>query len=778
MNKSSRHAPNALSLSVAIALLCGAPVATAQSTATAEGNEVEVIVVSARKKEERIVDVPIAITAFDAEQIESLGLQSILDLPAVTPGFVYEKFAGLPGRFDNSPRFRGISVNSLAPSRQTASIFVDGIFVSNGVQGIGLEDVERVEIIKGPQSAYFGRLTFGGAVNYVTSTPGDEFRAKISTTAADRSDFRVQGSVEGPIIQDKLSARLSASYHDHAGHFRAASTGDELGQERTSALGATFYFTPTENLDVRIRGYYFENDDGAPSYAFSGLNDHNCGPFGTGSDTTVCGAVPINAPDLNVPVSAGLANAISNLPALNGGNLLETGLARESTRLSAQFNYDVPNSNLTVSGLFGVNDEEVNILRDADDTGDLAFQSFAGRTFEDSSAELRLSGLARNDRLRWSIGVNSFNQEFTSNGDFIVPALGFLDFGGSNPGIEDISTLGIFGSLSYDLSDEVTLTLEGRRQTDEVLDDADITDNEAGTTTEFTNFLPRAILEWQVMDEALLYFSYSEGNLPGGFNGEVDALTPEQLAQLRGIESGAGPTFAEEKLENFEAGWKQTFHGGDGVATFALFHMDRSNQTFRRADLVDDPNQPQGFQQIDYFINAGKSTVNGFELETSYQFNSIFALSGQVAYIDSQYEVFNSGVHNELFGVESAAGKTAERFPEWAGSLSGIFNGSINTSMDWFARADWFYQGKRFGDEGNLVFADAGSQINVRAGIQTDRYRAELFVRNLTDDDTPTAINRFRDLSFATPLFDFSTFGYQVGLRDRRQVGLRFSLTL
>ncbi|MEM8985025.1 MAG: hypothetical protein AAGC71_18595, partial [Pseudomonadota bacterium] len=95
------------------------------SAQEADDDAIDLIVVSARKREEVITDIPIAITAFDAEKIESLGLQSIVDLPAVTPGFVYEKFAGIPGRFENSPRFRGVSVNSLAPSRQTASVFVD-----------------------------------------------------------------------------------------------------------------------------------------------------------------------------------------------------------------------------------------------------------------------------------------------------------------------------------------------------------------------------------------------------------------------------------------------------------------------------------------------------------------------------------------------------------------------------------------------------------------------------------------------------------------------------
>lgn len=734
------------------------------------------VVVTARKRNELIVDTPIAITAFDATKIESLGLQSILDLPAVTPGFQYEKFAGIPGRFDNSPRFRGISVNSLAPSRQTASVFVDGVFVSNGIQGIGLEDVERIEVIKGPQSAYFGRLTFGGAVNYVTKTPGDEFSASVSGMIAERDDYRVQASIEGPLVADTLKGRLSVAYSDHGGHYRNASTGDELGQEETTSIGGTLFFTPNDNLEIKLRGFYFENDDGPPAYSFAGFNDHNCGPFGgPADDTTICGIAPLNPADLNVDSPAELVTLLNSFPAVNGSNRTSAGLDRESFRVSAQFSYNFPGTEITLSGLFGFNKEEVRLLRDADDTSDLAFISFSGREFEDNSQELRLSGLALDGRLDWSVGVNLFDQDFTSNGEFIVPALGFFAFGDGSPGRESVKTTGVFGSLGYDITDTLRVSVEGRYQEDEVDDDGNITDDVDGSRVKFDNFLPRAIVEWSPTDDALLYASYSEGNLPGGFNAEVALLTPDQLAELLTIQSGAAANFKEEKLENYELGWKQKFADGRGVATLALFHMERSNQTFRRADLVTDPTSTTGFNQVDYFINAGKSEVDGFELEADYRFNPLFSMSATLAYIDSEFVVFNSGVHNELFGTEDAGGQRAERFPEWSGSLSAIFGGSFNSGLGWFARADAFFTGERFADEGNLTRADSGTRVNVRAGIEGERYRVEAFVTNLNNDDTPTAINRFRDLSFATPLFDFSTLGYQIGLRDKRQLGIRAS---
>ncbi|MEM6574303.1 MAG: TonB-dependent receptor [Pseudomonadota bacterium] len=757
--------------SAALAALLASGTQEARSQDGAEDEEIiDVVVVTARKREESITDIPISITAFSAEDIEAIGMQSIADLPAVTPGFVYEKFAGIPGRFDNSPRFRGISVNSLAPSRQTASVFIDGIFVSNGIQGIGLEDVERIEVIKGPQSAYFGRLTFGGAVNYVTKTPGEEFKGRISAMAADRSDYQVQASVEGPLAS-WVKGRLSVSYRDKGGHYRAENDGTELGAEETSAIGGTLFFTPSDNLEIKLRGYYYENDDGAPAYTFSGLDDHNCGPFG-GTDTTICGDAQITPLRFNSDVSDGLRDRLLSLPSVLGPNRTQIGLERESTRLSLQFNYDVPGTSMTLSGLFGSNDEEVQLLRDADDSSDEAYFSFANRKFEDDSQELRLSGLNFDDRLQWSIGVNHFEQDFANNGTFIVPPLGFLNFNAA-PALEAISTTGIFGSLIYDVTDTVTITLEGRQQKDEVDDDGNTDDMVPPESVEFDNFLPRAIVEWQATQDALLYASFSEGNLPGGFNAEVANLSDAQLAELRAIQSDASAAFREEQLDNIELGWKQVWNNGAGVTTLAIFNMERTDQTFRRADIVSDPNDPTGVQQVDYFINAGKSEVNGLEFEGDYAFTEGFSVGATLAYIDSEFKVFNSGVHAEVFGSPDASGRRAERFPEWSGSVSASFNGKFSNGLDWFARTDAFYQGERFADEINLTTAPSGYQINLRAGIRTDNYRIEAFVTNLTDDETPTAINRFRDLSFDTSLFDFSTLGYQLGLRDRRQVGIR-----
>ncbi len=733
----------------------------------------ETITVTARKKEENILRTPIAITAFSAERIDRLDLQDIRDLPGFTPGFVYESFAGVPGRFDNSPRFRGVDVNTLSPTRQTASIFVDGIFVSNGIQGIPLIGVERVEIIKGPQSAFFGRNTFGGAVNYVTRSPGEDFGGEISGRIATRDEYQLAGAIEGPLVEDKISARVSGSWRDKGGHYTNSVTGEELGREKTWSIDGTLFFTPSENFDARIRVNYFENEDNQAGYSFSGFPEHNCGPFG-GTDTTICGNVQLNQPGANTEQSDAFFDALNGLTALNGEHRDEFGLDRQSLRVSGQFNYTFPDTNIVLSSLTGYNEEDVNILRDADDTADNAFVSYAGRQFRDFSQEVRLAGTSFDDKLDWSVGANYFDQRFTNNGEFIVPPLGFFAFGGGEPAEENIETFGVFGSLRYAVSDRVTLTFEGRYQSDKVQEDGDITDALAATSGTFKNFLPRAIIDFQMTPDTLFYASFSEGNLPGGFNGEVAALSADQLAELQGIEPRVGATFNEEKLTNYEIGAKHAFAGGRGNVSVAAFYMERANQTIRRSDLITDPSSVTGTDQVNYFINIGESEIMGAELESTFVFSEMFTLDATLAYVDAEIKEFETGVFNEVFGTPDASGQSAARFPKWSGSVSASFQGDLTDTSSWFARIDTTFQSKRFADELNLTSAEGGAQVNVRVGAELDDgLRVEFYVSNLFDDDTPTAINRFRDLSFATPLFDFSTFGYQVGLRDRRQFGIR-----
>ena len=175
----------------------------------------EEITVTARKIGESIQDIPLSITAFTAEDIQAQAITGIEDIANFTPGLHMSNV--IANRTDPALRFRGMDNSNTVRSQQLASSFVDGIYLSGSSQWVSMNDIERVEVVKGPQSAFFGRGTFGGAVNYITKTPGNEWAANAQLTAGQdgRADF--EASWEGPIVADRLSFRLTGRYYTYDG---------------------------------------------------------------------------------------------------------------------------------------------------------------------------------------------------------------------------------------------------------------------------------------------------------------------------------------------------------------------------------------------------------------------------------------------------------------------------------------------------------------------------------------------------------------------------------
>jgi len=158
----------------------------------------EEIVVTARKREENLQEIPIAITAISKIDIQEANITGLEDISNLAPGFYFfSQGQNQPGRYNTQLRFRGLNQAQFSPSFETGALFIDGVYVLNGGTSLSMMDIERVEVIKGPQSAYFGRNTFGGAVNFITRDPSmEEFSGSIEATATARSKYDISGIVE------------------------------------------------------------------------------------------------------------------------------------------------------------------------------------------------------------------------------------------------------------------------------------------------------------------------------------------------------------------------------------------------------------------------------------------------------------------------------------------------------------------------------------------------------------------------------------------------------
>ena len=230
-------------------LLAAAALVLAAGTAVAQ--ELEEIVVTARKVEENLQEVPVAVTAFTAEQIEEAGLNDLFDISLATPGFSFERLSryGTPLGGASRPVIRGMS-NILGGAN--ASIFVDGLQYSDSILSFPMDTVERVEVIKGPQAALFGRATFAGAINLITKRGSDEFENKVSARLGDYRDYEASFLSRGPLLEGQLFYTAFGRVYDFGGFYRNSLDDQRIGDEKSVNFDGSLEFRPNETFSARF----------------------------------------------------------------------------------------------------------------------------------------------------------------------------------------------------------------------------------------------------------------------------------------------------------------------------------------------------------------------------------------------------------------------------------------------------------------------------------------------------------------------------------------------
>lgn len=618
---------------------------------------VEEIIVTARKREESIRDVPVAISAFSERDLANADVRSLKDIAASVPGLQYaDQGSQTPGRVDSAIRFRGMHVNSSAPSRQLGSLFLDGVYVLGSTHAVPLDDVERVEVIKGPQSAYFGRNTFGGAVNYITRTPSlIDYSGKLSATAASYDEHEFSASHEGPIVEDRLSYRIGGRSFSRGAMFEA-SDGGGLGEQSSKSVYLTLFGKPTDALTAKFRVLYGEDDDGpAAGGLVAGIQNDSCSgrSFVTeaGEQATprryVCGAVPgidsaqpiqgvgrivdsntslypqraamLGTPNLLLTqlIDRPLPSQYGDIPNLDG-----LGLRRDLLRVSLAVDYEFAGGYIATAQAAYSDLAQVSIR----DYAPSAFENWfvrEARAQSDRSVELRLASPG-NNKLRWVAGVNAYSQDYwapNNNGDVValcidsfntvtdpanngcLPVSFLLNHDANNDAVE---TIGVFAAATYDFTDQWSLSAEGRYQRDK---------NTQGTTrrltAEYKNFLPRFIVQYKPAPGTNIYASYSIGVLPGAVNQRVVDATPYELTQYQTLFSDAAGYTEEEELTSLEIGWKQELF--DGRASFALaaYYGDWQNQKSQVSAVINETCQGSRIGSAGCRFALGEGTPGG-----------------------------------------------------------------------------------------------------------------------------------------------------------------------
>jgi len=248
---------NKLGIAVACALAggigFGVPGQSVAAETTAQELGLEEVVVTARKREERLADVPIAISAITDEELVRQQINVVREIAAYTPGLIINSDGG--GRAFVS--IRGVGTTLIDTVQPGVGIFVDGIYQANtSYLNNPMLDVEHVEVLRGPQGTLFGNNTLGGAINVVTRMPTDEFAARIAAEYAGPDDYyRYSGSVSGPLVEGKLRARLAGSYQSNDGFSENLLAGGNARPVGTRAFNTTLVWDPTDNANIVLNAY-------------------------------------------------------------------------------------------------------------------------------------------------------------------------------------------------------------------------------------------------------------------------------------------------------------------------------------------------------------------------------------------------------------------------------------------------------------------------------------------------------------------------------------------
>lgn len=817
----------ASALAMGATLAAAGPARAAEPAAADAANDLGAITVTARKRSEDILKVPVTVTALTAAALEQRGIVSITDLASSTPGVNVNNSSS--GHADRS--FQQIVLRGFTPSTTlatTTSMFIDGVPVSSPSQVTSVSDPAQVDVVKGPQSAYYGRNTFAGAINVTTKEPKGEWAGSMTGMVGTRANYRLQGTVEGPIIGDMLTFRVTGERFSKNGSWRNAYDGSTLGDQKTTTGTALIVFKPSPKLTMKLFGMMSEDRDGAPaqtrlygydiktaSGALVAANQSNCtlngnsrGVQGFGSAVSnayICGTVP----GLINPISANTVNtdAIKQFLALTSNRVIPTsdsvdgyGLLRKSQHAHTAVNYKI-SSDLTADFLAGYNREVWSTLIDLDGFDSSGFPSTTNpkgyydfpylveRRNLDWSMEGRLA--YNHGPLRAVAGISYLKADTWSGGGGGTGALtaSLLVPGGKS----ENRTTGMFFGLTYDVLPNLSASIEGRYQMDTLgayarssgqtiassafIPAGTYAGNALLVQQTYKNFTPRAIVNWQINPRTMVYASWAKGVNPAQFNTTI--LAQSASVQAAALAAGGQLTIAPEKITNYEIGMKGKALDGRLRYTAAAYYAQWRNQINAITIVAADPTTSTGFTFINTSANSGSVDLYGVELDTNWKVSDLLSIEASGAMNGSDIKYFRSTTISQLTGIYDFSGKEMKYTSKYSANVGVILGGDLKNVADgkWFTRLDWNFKSGVWSNEANIAKTPDAHKFNLRAGVSKGRVAVDVFVNNLLNDKTYNSLtdNYVLDPSFAHSAY-FSAL--LVGLPDLRTFGLQVKVKM
>lgn len=742
----------------------------AQTSAGLAG-ALEEIVVTARMREEGLQSAPIAISAYSGDALAYRGVESLDQIEKFVPSLTLANHPSFGGASNSAAVYlRGIGQKEFLPTSEPGvGLYVDGVYVARSVGAIlDIVDIERLEVLRGPQGTLFGRNTIGGAISIATvkPQPGGAFEGALALATGSDALQRAKGSLHLP-MGDTVAARLSVASLRQDGYVKRAD-GIDLGDDDTLTGRLALAWQPNDRFTADFSIEATRDRENGPAMQLIGIDFTDLSQL-----AGVVAAPPppmafihnvtFAAPAPGVPCAATDVdgNGVTSNPAVAncydaryiGRDGRNQGSAPAFSRsdlfgAAATVSYDL-SAALTLKSITAWRDLDAEFARDGDHSPQRISQFFDSLEQQQFTQELQLLG--SHDRANWIFGLYYFREDGNN--------VNILDFTVSNfrsGGKFDNESWATFAQVTYDVTDRLHLTVGGRYTNDQksFLPDQIILQNyfagisalvppgnplaaldapflQAGERIlplvekdiDIKEFTPMVNVSYDVGDDLMVYASYSEGFKSGGFTQRVFPPIVAGFTAPPGTpDVDLIPTYEPEFVKVYELGFKATLLDRRLRFNGAVFHTD-----YR--DL-----QVQVFNSVAPVTeNIGEATIRGVELELQAAPGNGWLLDASLAYLDAGYDDIDTGL--TLIGKNFAF----ERVPEFAASLGVSREISLERYGFVVLRTDWSYRGASYNDAFNtrLLKTDAYHLLDasIRWRNPGEDWSVALTGRNLADEE-------------------------------------------
>ncbi len=719
-----------LALGAAFAPGASAQEVAAESEAADEAGLGEIIV-TATRREARLQDIPMSINAFGSDQLEERGVESVHDMQFLAAGLQIDNSVGI-----TRITIRGIGNNQVNEGSESGvAVHRDGVFLSERPeQGTSFFDVERIEILRGPQGTLYGRNATGGSVNIITKAPTRYFEAGGSLTYGNYDLVETEGYASGPLIGDELMARFAFKTRTHDGFTPNIFDGRRLDNGDLASVRGKLRYEPTSsfrldlvadyNRDDSVRGFVAERNSTGQPLA------HELGADGV-----------LGTPDDGILPSGRAVN-------YNDENLNE----REWWGLSAKAEWDLGGVTLGSTTAY----RKAHYSQSSDlDGGDLSRLLSEALTYdaEQISQEITLSS-SGDAELQWVLGAYYFHADRSLILPIPLPPLGTTLLGE----VDDlpIDTYAVFGEANYPVLDRLTLTIGARynyerKSIDQSSTIFGVTSSEQ-LEDSWNSFTPKAALTYEFSDAVTAYATVGKGFKAGGFN----------TGTLQ------GRSFEPEKVTNYEVGLKSLLLDGRLRSSISLFHMDYRNL---QVEVRRDNGQGAVLLSID---NAATATIRGIELEIEARPTEHLSLDGNVSYLDAKFDRWPDAINNLQGNAPvDVSGNRLPSSPKWAANLGVSYAIPIGIWGSATLRGEYSYKSRTFFrpfEEMDLSQEPFGL-FNARLTFEDadGRWSIASWIKNLTDEVAAAGMTQFGSSLSGRPraviLHPPRTYGVTVGYR-------------